>query len=60
MVDIKKQNNLIKINVTSSTEDGKVTPANDASAYYSSLSKAWANKTNDPVDGTEYSSISEL
>ena len=56
MVDIKKQNNVIKINVTSSTEDGKITPANDASAYYSSLSKAWANKTNDPVDGTEYSS----
>ncbi len=56
MVDIKKQNNVIKINVTSSTEDGKITPANDASAYYSSLAKAWANKTNDPVDGTEYSS----
>ena len=55
MVNVSKQNDVTQINVVSVEQSGKIIPTNDSSAYYSSLSRAWANKTDGPVDGTEYS-----
>ena len=56
MVDIKQQDNFIKINVAASTDSGNIMPGADSTAYYSSLAKAWANKLDSTVDGNEYSS----
>ena len=56
MVEIRKQNNIINIDVTSAEHSGKIVPAADSSAYYSFLARAWANKTDASVDGIEYSS----
>ena len=56
MVDIKNQNNSIKICVSTSNGRKEILAGGDSSAYYSSLSKSWANKLGDTVDGSEYSS----
>ena len=56
MVDIRKQNDVIQINVSSEVQGGSIKPTNDSSAYYSSLAMAWASKMDGSVDGIEYSS----
>lgn len=56
MVDIKKQNSNVKIEVFSPEVSGNISTGGDASAYYSSLAKSWANKIDTTVDGSEYSS----
>ena len=56
MVDIKNQNNSIKICVSTSNGRKEILAGGDSSAYYSSLSKSWANKLEGSVDGVEFSS----
>ena len=56
MVDVRNQDNSIKIEVITSKASNNLSVENDSTAYYSSLAKSWANKLDDTVDGAEYSS----
>ena len=56
MVDVRNQDNSIKIEVITSKASNNLSVENDSTAYYSSLAKSWANKLDDTIDGAEYSS----
>ncbi len=56
MVSIKKQDNNIQIDVSTTASSGSILPVSDASIYYCSLAKSWATKMESTVDGVEYSS----
>lgn len=56
MVDVRNQDNSIKIEVMTPLASNNLSVGNHSSEYYNSLAKSWANKLDGSVDGIEFSS----